>query len=185
VRHYKTTAKAGAGATLSQLLAALATAGLPDSYKTLLSSEASYVGMDAQVIFPTLGLPVGNVTGADAGDNAGDPLPSQVSGLLKITTQLGGRANRGRAYIPFPFEGDNDASGRPQAAYVAALDGLGTIFAAARPGVGAGGDTNDFTPVIYHRHNHTTTPISLIVGSTRWATQRRRGNYGRPNLPPL
>jgi hypothetical protein len=143
------------------------------------------MGMDGQVILPTLLTPVGNTTGNGFGDNAGDALPRQTSGIISLVTALGGRKNRGRVYVPFPSETDNAIAGHPTAGYVTALGDLAAILTGPYIGVGAGGNTNDLQPVILHRVDGSVTPITGHFERSFWATQRRRGDFGRPNTGPF
>ena len=46
---------------------------------------------------------------------------------------------------------------------------------------GSGGNTATLIPVIFHRGNGTTTDITLCKPRPLWATQRRRGDFGRIN----
>jgi len=185
VRHWRVTTKAGTGATLASFLTTLAGTGLHAAYRALINDQAEYVGTDAQIIFPTLGVPTQSTTGAGSGDTSGDALPTQTSGLLTIRTSLGGRKNRGRLYVPFPTETDNTSAGAPTSTYQLALADLAAIFAVSYIGVGAGGNTNDLQPVILHRSNMTTTAVTSVTASAKWATQRRRGKFGRPNTTPF
>jgi hypothetical protein len=185
VRHYLTTAKAGSGTTIGLFLSALETAGLPADMKALINEDAAYMGIDGQVIFPTLLVPLQSNVASGFGDTAGDPLPSQTSGIITLRTTLGGRANRGRFYIPFPTETDNDTTGKPTSTYVAAAQTLADTLKASLVNVGAGGNTNSFAPVILHRDTMTTTAITDATAQQKWATQRRRGAFGRPNVTPF
>jgi hypothetical protein len=185
VRHWRTTAKAGTGATLAQMLVMLETMGLSAAYKSLIVSDASYAGADAQIIHPVLGVVTQNQAGAGPGETVGDVLPPQTCGLISLYTALGGKANRGRLYIPFPCELDNIASAQPGAAYLAQADVLRSVVAVPLIAVGGAGNTNDMQPVILHRDTMLTTPVTHSVTRNLWATQRRRGYFGRPNAAPF
>lgn len=155
-------------------------------YKAVMSSQATYRGLQVQKIRP---LPIHVATqstaAAGVGLNAGDALPRQTSGILTKRTQFAGRAKRGRVYVPFAYEGANDATGNPIAAYVTGLTNLANELRIIKPIVGAGGNNCEMRPVLFHRVPGTTDNISNIVSQAKWATQRRRGSYGRPNVPPF
>src|SRR3546814_8120191 len=51
----------------------------------------------------------------------GDLLPGQVCGMVTKLTAAAGRRFRGRVYVPFPLETDNDGI-VPSAAYVARIN---------------------------------------------------------------
>lgn len=109
-------------------------------------------------------------TGTDPGVLADDPSPCAVSWLVKKVTLLGGRAGRGRMFIP----GIGEA---------ASLDG-GVILAAAKNAMQTECDDfltavngADLTPVLLHGAGSpiaTPTPITSLVVDATVATQRRR-----------
>lgn len=185
VRHYRVTTKSGSGATVPQIAVALAAMGFPAAYQAQLVADAEYRGLDITLIRPTLGVPHQDASGQGAGLNAGDVLPPQTSGLIKLLTAQGGRGNRGRVYIPFPCEIDNTASAQPGTDYINGLVLLGNLFSTALTAVGAAGNLNDLVPVLFHRKTLTTTPVTGSVARNLWATQRRRGYLGRPNATPM
>jgi len=159
---------------------------MPALYKALLASDAVYVGLQVNRIFP---LPVTiadqNVTGGGAGTAAGDILPRQVSGIITKRTAFSGKKYRGRIYLPFPAEGDNDpVIGSPVAGYTTRLD----TFKASLFGnwtISSGGNGAVMVPIVWHAD---TSTYDDVVGSTSrpfWATQKRRGSYGEPNPFPL
>lgn len=182
--HYKVIAKAGAGQTDAQVAVAIDTT-LEPRYKTILSVGARYRGCSIQRIapgFPT--LPATSFALDGPGLVLGDMLAGQVSGIISSRTNLAGPKYRGRAYIPFPGETDNAATGVPVAGYVTAIDDIADEFY-TNWALGAGADTLEIEPCIWHRSDGTTTPITSYLSRNVWATQRRRGAYGRMNLPPF
>lgn len=157
-------------------------------YTNLLPNVANYRGC--------MGVPVPNLLGVAAtistteagpGTVAAAPLPLQVTGMVTLRTGLAGRANRGRIYVPFPTIDtyDADADPSPLPAYVALLNTLGSFFVGPNTitspenpaeeweiewGLGVGGAFRAFTSK---------------VARAKYATQRRRGNYGRYNEMPF
>jgi hypothetical protein len=182
--HFVVVMKAGVGATTQQVAETLDVA-LEARYKAVLSVGARYRGVSVQRVHPG-GVTVPSATSDNDGPGAvaGDMLATQVSGIVSSRTDLAGPRYRGRVYIPFPGETDNQATGVPSAAYVTAIEDLAeelfTPFTA-----GAGGNTVTLDPVVFHRDTNSGTAITSFIARTVWATQRRRGAYGRMNLPPF
>lgn len=156
-------------------------------YKTILHNTASYYGVSAQKVFP-LPRTVLTVESDNSGVGTGGatPLPGQVSGIITKLTNLTGRANRGRMYLPFPPTAFNDTTAnKPTAAYVDQLSLIGTLLFNPIT-FGTGDDATTMQPVIYNTTTGATVNITGFRSNQKWATQRRRGNYGQPNpFPPF
>ncbi len=184
VRHFRTTAETGLG--VSQLELAIATSTLyAPLYRGLMGVHAEFRGVGVRRIVP--GPPLAEVTTSTAsgpGLRTGDPLPSQVSAVISLRTALGGRSARGRAYIGFPTEPDNGTNGRTEAAYLTALNTLATQMRLPDTVVGGVG-TLTWEPVVWSRRLLQANLIIRSFGSERWATQRRRGQWGAFNPPPF
>jgi hypothetical protein len=139
-----------------------------------------------------LWAPAGSIAGNGVGTAGAVHLPKQTCGLISYVDGLSGRAHRGRMYVPFPSSADNVADGVPTVGYVVNLGALLTALLVPIIVVGAGGNTT-IQPGLYHRAKVGPPPvpqsITILSGpptpSTLWATQRRRGDYGRPNRAPL
>lgn len=129
-------------------------------------------------------LPAWSVLGAGDGTATGDSLPRQTAGIITKRTAIPGRANRGRVYVPFPVEDQSGSGPLPTTTYVSLLDtwaaDLLTIVA-----FGSGANQGNLYPSLYHRGSVSSTVLTSMLSRRKWATQRRRGSYGRPNtLPP-
>lgn len=160
---------------------------LAPKYKPLMSNLATYYGVRVQKINPIpAGAAVLSVEGQGAGTGVGSPLPAQVSGMISLYSALAGRRNRGRCYVPFPTETANDElQTRPDATYQAALVVLADAFSTNLL-VTDGVNNAVLEPGIWSRASRIFNPIVDYNARARWATQRSRGNYGRPNpLPPF
>src|SRR6478752_1973151 len=109
-------------------------------------------------------------SGADAGSLADDPAPSAVSWLVRKSTLAGGRAGRGRMYIP----GIGDAAvGMQGSIFVANLTAFQVKVDAFLTAVNGA----DLTPVLLHGAGSpitTPTPITALTADGHVATQRRR-----------
>ncbi len=160
-------------------------AGLyPSVYKNIMSSAASFRGVGVRRIKPTISLEVYSTIGQGPGLVTGDPLPKQIAGMITLRTALPGRANRGRMYVPFPAEAHNDADTTPTAPYMVLLGNLGMVVWSDSV-AGGGANTQTMSPGVYHRALGTLTRLTTYTTRDRWATQRRRGDYGKPNILPI
>lgn len=153
--------------------------------KACLDDDAKYLGHSAKLIHPVVSDEAFSTVNEGYGTAAGDALPRQVSGIFTLTTGFPGRANRGRQYVPFPSEADNPNTATPSPVYVTAVSTLGTLFTVDLTATVVG-DTCTFGWIIYRRANPGASPlVTGHIARNKWATQRRRGNYGRPNEVPF
>lgn len=154
--------------------------------KALVSTQTTYRGTLAQKVFPLPVLARAQSTLIPGpGTAVGNTLPRQTAGLIWLSTAIAGRAGRGRKYAPFPAAGDDQADGTPTADYRIRLLTLATLFGEPQTIVGVLGNAN-VVPCIWHRANPALSPLITTSGiRTVWATQRRRGSFGRPNTSPI
>lgn len=160
--------------------------GLP--YRALMSGQSSLFGVQADIVSGGVGGPYYSNSLGGPGEVAGDLLPRQTCGLLIRTSAHISKRRTFRTYVPFPGEADNDESSVPSADYMNRIDALGAVlidnhactdivsgldFTIEWKGrkVGPGGST--FEPMIGWRRRR------------KWATQRRRSSFGRPNVIPF
>jgi len=184
VYHYQVTEQTGTE-KLDSDLAARMDAILGPLYVDLMSVESEYRGIGVQRINPippTVEV-FANIQ-ADTGAVAGDLLPRQTCGLISKKTNLAGRKYRGRAYIPFPSEVDNAADGTPTGGYLVNLLALADALEVPVV-VGTAPNETTLTPILWHRLTSTFDVITLTATNDKWATQRRRGSYGRVNTSPI
>jgi len=191
VLHYRISAVAGSP-TDAMLADVLDTTFAP-AFGDCLSQHATYAGVGVSRLRPLpRTIPVYDNDGEGAGGVLGDPLPKQVCGVITKRTALAGVRFRGRMYVPFPGEADNEATtGIPSVGYVANLDVLGALLDNVLA-VGAGGNTASANPVLWNRATttptvqaETFTPITGFRSRGIWGTQRRRGDYGATNQLPF
>lgn len=179
-RHWLCTATGGASITDIELVKAL-DARITAGFKSILCDQATYNFTRVRRVRPIPPtLPVDDATSAGPGTDASEMLPKQVSGIISHTTQFAGKRYRGRNYIPFPTEDSNDTAGIPTNAYLTTLTTWKNVYFVTLNVVGAAG-TATFEPVIYHRDLDTTDRINGTFARSVWATQRRRGDFGRTN----
>lgn len=153
--------------------------------KPCLTSQADYYGVTLQRVAPT---PVGaqwtSANGSGPGTSGGDAMPWQVAGLVGKKTALAGRRYRGRCYIPFPSEQDNQAGGTPAALYLTAIGTFGNnVMMGWAAVVGLNALTTEGG--VYSKVLNSFAAMLSAPFRTKWATQRSRGQFGRPNAPPF
>lgn len=184
VRHFVAVATAGTGGTDAALATQMDTLLAP-AYKPAMGGNSSYYGVRVQRLLPlpkTAAVVAAGFTGIGTGGPAA--LPTQVCGVGTLLTSTAGRKFRGRVYAPFPASALNDAVlDTPTAAYKAALLTL-LIPWTSLIVVTAGVNTTTMNACIFHRSTGTTTIIAGPRANQKWGTQRRRGNYGQPNVYP-
>lgn len=186
VHHYEVQARTGFGTT--DLFAAVYFDNLfAPLYKALLGNNASYYGVNVQVVSRVAKL--ASVTSAfntGVGSGVTECLPGQVCGVISKTTALAGRARRGRAYVPFPARQFNDlVLDLPTAGYKLLLDALADAMDNAHV-IGGVGSSDTLFPVLFRPATGVRQTIRQCVARRAWGTQRRRGNYGSPNaFPPF
>lgn len=184
VRHFRVSAVAGPGVTAQNIADALATLYGP-LYAPLIGNSTSYFGTIVQKILP---LPqaaaVQSIVASVPGTGGVDLMARQVSGIISIRTLLAGRSRRGRAYIPFPTETMNANPGAPTGGYTANLLALSSQMEQDTTVV-SGGDTCTLRPVVWSRRLGIMTDVERCIPEAHWATQRRRGDFGRLNPNPF
>lgn len=154
-------------------------------YKDLLSANATYRGVQAQIVNRTpMPAAVDDVSLAGVGLDGTPVAPGQVRGLISWRTPFAGRKYRGRSYMPWVATPRIAAGGAPDAVYIAALVSLATPLTGTQFIV-AGARTASLNLVILHRADNSVTPIATFIPEPRFATQRRSGLYGRGNVSPI
>lgn len=107
------------------------------------------------------------------GTGAGSGLPNNCATLVKKSTALGGRRNRGRMYFPTPLEGEVDGAGTNT---IGAVTAWNTLLLRLLPGGGthtAFGVLGDAV-VLHDEGSQTPTEVTDLGCQTKIATQRRR-----------
>jgi hypothetical protein len=154
--------------------------------KNCMSFMATYYG--SQLYYQTpVGLkprPVSTTLNQGIGSDAGELLPTQSCGLISLYTDTLGKTGQGRVYVPFPAQDSIDSTGSPDALYLTDLTTLATSLIAPHV-VPAGAVTGTFTPVLYIPGGEPPKPIIRFVVRDAFATQRRRGAFGRLNANPF
>jgi hypothetical protein len=182
VLHYRVVSHTGVGVT--ELEAATFFDGLLSPLlANLLYNGATYLGTGVRnlsSIPPSAGAV--STVGTTIGSRGPNPLPLQTSGLIKLITGFSGRSKRGRIYVPFPSNSDNTVNDTPTLAYVTNLAFYGSALTSAGA-IGGTGGTIVCQMVIKPRVGFAVTDVIGGISREGWATQRRRGFFGRPNPP--
>jgi hypothetical protein len=155
--------------------------------RPLIANDALYVGASVRRVSGAIPFPIyqSSVVGTGVGGAGTVPLPKQVAGVLGLYTPFAGRTMRGRVYVPFPVEADNELQGVPSAAYVTRLASLGTFYTTPQIVTGPGTSSGTMRAVITRPPYATWGAIISSSPKPRWGTQRRRGDYGAANRAPF
>jgi hypothetical protein len=87
-------------------------------------------------------------------------------------------------YVPYPSNTYLSSNEFPTSAYVTALG----VFAAALNGIatiGSGGDNAVVTHVLFNRVTKATEEILSWIPRQAWATQKKRGDFGKLFSSPI
>jgi len=111
-------------------------------------------------------------------------MPTQASGLISFYTKTLGKQGQGRMYVPFASPDCLSVDGSPTVGYQTDLDNLGA-FLSSDVVVGAGAVTGTFAPVMYQGGVAPTLFIDSFKSHNAFATQRKRGAFGKTNSLPF
>jgi len=158
-------------------------------FPPLLANTAGYSGATAQIMhFPYAeDATVFQSASAATGTAGAIGLPRQASAIISWYGTGAGPRNRGRLYIPFPASADDEGNGNPTAGYLARLGTLATNLKSVSS-ITQGGHTASFRLVIFHRATappNWTEDVFRYTIKDKWATQKRRGDYGKANSGPF
>lgn len=179
--HYRVSAQVGAGNSLNDIATTLMNL-FPAAAAGLLPPQATIERCEVRDITAHPVAPGSSTAMAGPGSEGQYPLPTQVSGIVTFQTAMAGRAYRGRFYMPFPpnTASDSISLGEPSAAYLTDLSALMDAIAVPLTS-GTLPDQASLVPIVYHTSLNTFDDIISHRVNAKWATQRRRGDYGRPN----
>lgn len=154
-------------------------------YKALMAPTSAYDGIECSIVNRSP-KPVSDKTTANAGVglSGSKNLPSQVAGILSWGTAFSGKAFRGRTYIPNLADGWKLSTGIPSVVFQTAMTALGnaiiTMF-----NVVVGGASVPTHFILFHRSVLGFNLMLTLNVPLKFATQRRRGNYGKNRIPPI
>lgn len=175
----------GTGISSEDVLAFLDSA-FNNLLKNCMSFMATYYGSQLYYQTPVGARPRPSSTTANTGigSDVGELLPTQTCGLISLYTDTLGKTGQGRMYVPFPAQDSIDASGGPNALYLVDLEDLGAELISNKVVI-AGAVTGTFAPVLYIPGGVPPKPIIKYIRRDAFATQRKRGAFGRLNANPF
>lgn len=154
-------------------------------YKTIISNSSIYRGVQARVRNRTpLTIAQFTIDSAGAGAGGAVGMARQVCGISSWYTAYAGASYRGRTYWPFPAVSEDVDPGIPITAYVTALEDFCGDLIAFNHLTGIAGEC-DLTLGLRTNKIPQLYPIRSFLSHQKWATQRRRGSYGRGNSSPI
>lgn len=186
VLHALETTTLGTGGTVQQGSDSVSTA-FATVIKAWMSPTFSYRGVIGQRIFPLANKsnPINSVAGQGAGAAAAGDLPTQLAGLLTFRSNLVGRRGLGRGYVPFPATAQFTGTGAIlSAAGLTALGNIATVLLAPLT-FGTGGNTSTIVFGVYSKKFGQIGTIIQVPTHASFATQRRRGAFGKVNAQPF
>lgn len=190
ILHYKVGILTTGGATLQEIATTLdGLMSIP--YPAWLAIGSRYAGVGVTNITPPRTVEYTSVVNDSPGAGIG-MVPTQVSGLVQIKTFLGGASNRGRIFPPFPGADGVAATGGMNAMGLARLGAIAAAIPVTDTIVGMTGSTQIVLVVLHSTTTYpggvaTPTPTNAVSlkAIPAYATQRRRGQFGRLNAAPF
>lgn len=160
-------------------------AALAAAYTGLLSDHCDVLGCMARQVSPVV-LDNWTVSTWDKvpGTGGATRLPDQVAYLISLKSDSIGKKYMGREYVPFPPTEAND-DGSVETTYLTDLQALGAILSSPYS-LSVGGRTATLNPVA--KAGGAFSSLAVLThyeAHNQFATQRRRGAFGRFNVPPI
>lgn len=180
--YYQATSSVGLTADAQAMADAIVPA-IQIDYAAAMSSEAYFAGVKLQPAGDGPAYEPVYSSEVEDGAIAGDPLPGQITGLTTWRTELAGARHRGRTYWPFPAETDNIVTSVPSVGYQGQINALSTKMQTLTV-------TADATEWLLALHiwsevDAVYREVTAYTVRPKWATQRRRGDFGRANILPF
>jgi hypothetical protein len=152
---------------------------------TMIGNNVRYCGVQVYLSSRTpMPIPAFSITHANNGIGGAELMPLQSCGITSWMSTFTGPSNRGRTYWPFPAAPFSDADGFPTNTYLTYMESLAGDLSPLVI-VGSGGNTADLKHVIKHVNLPTSVDVVSRINRRKFATQKRRGDYGRPNVSPI
>lgn len=174
----------------SDLFGAFSVTGLNGLVLSCCSSDAKFEGYKLyRKTLTDLPLLAQSQVGA-ANCNGGVAwLPTQCAGLMSWKSPIGGKQGRGRDYFPFPWKDAVNSLGRCSPGYISSLSDIGIVMQAGWtiPNIAQPGVNLTLYPCTKYVLPSTLMPFQLndFQIAAGFATQRRRGFFGRLNRAPF
>lgn len=153
--------------------------------QSALSQDVKYDGVEVSIIsLIPQGVIQKAVTGAGFGVVTQIVAAAAQSGIFQWYSIFAGPKYRGRTYWPWPWVTAINSIGFPTSAYITLISAVINAWFSTTA-VSVGGRTATMAQVIWHRSTRTFTYITTPNTTGKFATQKRRGNYGKNRNPPL
>ncbi len=156
--------------------------------KPCINNLAVYDGVQSRDISQLpLGIMQQSKVNAGDGTSGAAALPRQTAGLIQWRTTKAGPGGRGRTYMPFPSTTDTELNGKPTVAYQGHVNALATALMGITQFIHAGNPLQlvSVEMVLKVKPGLSSLGIETFAVSDKWATQKRRGAFGRVNVSPL
>jgi len=184
--YHQCTAEVGLGVDESAFAVAI-DSDIAADFKALIGAPAEYRGVQCRVINETpLHVEQDITFSAGIGTGGTTLMDRQAAGLITWRTDFAGPHQRGRSYLPFPTNVFNANDGTPNLTYQDLLTTLATDLLGFTSVV-VGANSIEVHMVLAHLR-----PLPLAFQfiknfdvRAKWATQKRRGSYGRANFSPI
>lgn len=151
----------------------------------MMSPDAEYLGLQGRVVFPEpISSTLDSIVGRGPGTAIGDPLPKQTCGLIKWQASVAGPRGRGRTYVPFPSSAYNAPSSKPDGAYMSALADFAAFLTNDITVTGLSGNAT-LNKVLWNTGGVLEELVIQATPREKWATQRRRSDFGATNARPF
>jgi len=179
---YQVSATPGATAD-AQVMADAIVPAIQLDYAACMSMHAAFHGVKLETAMA--GPAYEPVYSSEVEDGAivGDPLPGQCTGITTWRTELAGARHRGRTYWPFPAEEQNIVTSVPSAAYLTNVENLSLKMRSFN--ITADAVEWVFVLHIWSSVDAVYREVTAHTVRPKWATQRRRGDFGRANVLPF
>ena len=124
---------------------------------------------------------------AAVGNGGAIALPKQATALCRFKADVLGKSGENRIYIPFPPAFGNETTGELTVGYIGLLIDLATFLSQPQVCNSTTGAAGQIIPTLNVKHGvfAAPQPIASGIAGRAWATQRRRGDYGRTNKSPF
>lgn len=190
VLHYRVTAQGTFTPTLAEIAANLRPV-FADIYTLCMANECRYSGVGVKnMAAPATEEHVASVGGI-FGNEGLNEFPSQISRLVSIKTGFAGPGHRGRIYVPFPSTNSANSEGNMSASGITSIQLFAAGFPLTKTITSGANSVTIVLGVLRRIAGGVALPPGTIdlaiqlVPKFLFATQRRRGDYGRINPLPV
>lgn len=183
VLHYNIDAVGGVAVEYDEVAGRIY-AAIENPYRDWLTESAQFAGVGIRRLAPLpKTIQYTRIDPVD-GNLTAFTLPAQVSGLISVRTPKPGPGGRGRIYIPFGSINWADVVGNMTPDAEAQLQSIADALGPTTTWQEA---TAAWTIVATLQVSGVPSAPECdnIFATGKWATQRRRGNYGKPNALPI